>query len=111
MAETFLYLTTTGRRTGQPHHIEIWYVEHDGCYYLCSEQRDRADWVRNLRRTPAVQFYVAARGQDISPRPASARVVSDEETTARVKALFDAKYGWSSGLFVVICAGEAGQGA
>ena len=38
----FLYLITTGWKSGQPHEIEIWYVEHDSCYYLCAEHRDGA---------------------------------------------------------------------
>ncbi len=25
----YLYLTTTGRRSGNPHEIEIWFVAHD----------------------------------------------------------------------------------
>jgi len=36
MAEIFFYLTTTGRKTGKPHKIEIWFVEHKSCYFLCS---------------------------------------------------------------------------
>ena len=30
----FLYLTTTGRRSGQPREIEIWFTSRDGRYYL-----------------------------------------------------------------------------
>ena len=66
MAETFLYLTTTGRKTGKPHKIEIWFVEHEGCYYLCAEKRNNADWVQNIRQNTAVQFYLA-QGKNIVP--------------------------------------------
>jgi deazaflavin-dependent oxidoreductase (nitroreductase family) len=52
--EPFLYLTTIGRRTGQPHRIEIWFAEHDGRLYLLSGGRDRSDWVRNLQANPRV---------------------------------------------------------
>ena len=45
----FLYLTTTGHRSGNPHEIEIWYVEHEGCYFLVSEKNESAHWVRNIR--------------------------------------------------------------
>jgi deazaflavin-dependent oxidoreductase (nitroreductase family) len=43
------YLTTSGRRSGKPHRIEIWFAVDDGRVYLLSGGRDRSDWVRNLR--------------------------------------------------------------
>ncbi|WP_428263529.1 nitroreductase family deazaflavin-dependent oxidoreductase [Haliangium sp.] len=104
--ERFLYLTTTGRRSGLPRRIEIWFVDHDGRYYLVSEHRERSHWVQNLRVEPAVSFSVGTRadGEDSIPMtPARARVVSAEaepELAAKVTALMDAKYGWSDGLIV-----------
>lgn len=89
----FLYLTTRGRRTGNPHTIEIWFVEHAGKYYLCSE-RASSHWVQNLGRDPKVTFEVGKQRYD-----GTARLVDwkKEETlgetaTAKMKA----KYGWSS---------------
>lgn len=35
----FAYLTTTGRRSGRPHTIEIWYAEHQGVRYMPRELR------------------------------------------------------------------------
>ena len=52
--EPFLYLTTTGRRTGRPHRIEIWFAAHDGLLCLLSGGHGRADWVRNLQANPRV---------------------------------------------------------
>ncbi len=51
-----LYLTRTGRRTGLPREIEIWFVELDGRYYLVSELRERAHWVRNAAAEPRVRL-------------------------------------------------------
>ncbi len=48
-SERNAYLTTTGRRTGQPHRIEIWFAAHDGRIYLLAGGRERSDWVRNLQ--------------------------------------------------------------
>ena len=48
-AEPFCYLTTTGRRSGHPHTIEIWFAAHGASLYLMSGGRERADWVRNIR--------------------------------------------------------------
>ena len=52
--EEFCYLTTTGRVTGRPHEIEIWFALEDsgGPLYLLSGGHDRSDWVKNLRRNP-----------------------------------------------------------
>jgi len=48
------YLTTIGRRSGQPHRIETWFAVDDGRVYLLSGGRDRSDWVRNLQANPQV---------------------------------------------------------
>lgn len=91
----YLYLTTTGRVTGQPREIEIWFAEHGGRFYLIAE-RESANWVRNIRSQPQVKVRVG--GAEFN---AIARIVRDEpepRLAATVKALFDAKYGWSDGL-------------
>lgn len=96
--DEFLYLTTTGRKSGQPHEIEIWYVPYQGCYYLCAGGREQANWVQNLIAQPAVRFYVEGQWWDgianvVHP-------VDDAGTHRAVSALFDAKYQWSEGLLV-----------
>ena len=35
-SEDFCYLTTTGRTSGKPHEIEIWFALRDGTLYLLS---------------------------------------------------------------------------
>lgn len=50
----YLYLTTTGRHTGRPHRIEIWFAAHEGRLYLLSGGGERSDWVRNLQAHPRV---------------------------------------------------------
>jgi deazaflavin-dependent oxidoreductase (nitroreductase family) len=60
-AKDFCYVTTTGRTTGSPHRIEIWFAarpEHD-TIYLLSGGRDRADWVRNLVASPRCSVAIA----------------------------------------------------
>ena len=93
----YLYLTTTGHISGDPHEIEIWYVEHGGCYYLISELREAAHWVRNLRAQPAVRFRLGDRTAD-----ARASVPTEPVLIAAVKARMQAKHGWSNGLVVEI---------
>jgi deazaflavin-dependent oxidoreductase (nitroreductase family) len=52
--EPFCYLTTTGRRSGLPRTIEIWFAGSGSRLYLLAENGDRAHWVRNIRADPAV---------------------------------------------------------
>jgi deazaflavin-dependent oxidoreductase (nitroreductase family) len=54
----FAYLTTTGRISGRPHRIEIWFALHDGTVFLLSGGRDRSDWVRNLMAAPTVTLEI-----------------------------------------------------
>ena len=89
MAE-YLYLTTRGRRTGQPHTIEIWYAQHEGRLYLMAGGREQSDWVRNLRANPAVEVRIGARSAE--SRGASARLVAEPEEDALVRRLLAAKY-------------------
>jgi deazaflavin-dependent oxidoreductase (nitroreductase family) len=57
--QPFAYLTTTGRVTGRPHEIEIWFAADGRSVYFLSGGRDRADWVRNLQRTAHVTVRIA----------------------------------------------------
>lgn len=106
MSETFLYLTTTGRKTGEPRNIEIWYVEHEGPYYMVAEGRERAHWVQNIAHTPQVTFSVGTREdrEQVLPRTAAMGRALDRaaepELSAAVAALMNAKYNWSDGLIV-----------
>lgn len=112
MPEHFLYLTTTGRKTGEPRQIEIWFVEREGCYYMVSEMRERSNWVQNIRKDPGVTFSIGTRKDKQAGRPmasATARVMVPEdepELAGAVKKLMDKKYGWSDGLIVELLPAE-----
>jgi deazaflavin-dependent oxidoreductase (nitroreductase family) len=88
--QAFCYITTTGRRTGHPHRIEIWFAADTGSrtIYVLAGGRDRADFVRNAMADPRVTVQI---GQ--IERNATARVVdpaTDEDALAR--RLLLAKY-------------------
>ena len=76
----FAYLTTTGRRTGTPHRIEIWFARHEHTLYFLAGAGRASDWVANLIATPRVHIEVG----DLST-PATARLITDpaEDTLAR----------------------------
>lgn len=81
-AEPFCYLTTTGRRTGQPRRIEIWFAAaaESETIYLLAGGGERAGWVRNLRAEPRVTVEIGSArfgGRGRSP------VDSTEDATAR----------------------------
>ncbi len=93
-----LYFTTTGRRTGRPREIEIWFTRRDGRYYLVAEHGERAGWVLNLRADPRVRWRVG----DVA-FAGRARVVdaaAEPELSATVQRLSAEKYGWGDGLVV-----------
>jgi deazaflavin-dependent oxidoreductase (nitroreductase family) len=80
----FCYLTTTGRVSGRPHTIEIWFALQGRTLYLLSGGGERSDWVRNLVRDPAVSVRLGRR--DAVGLAGRARLVeagSDEDELAR----------------------------
>jgi deazaflavin-dependent oxidoreductase (nitroreductase family) len=105
---TFLYLETRGRKTGQLRQIEIWFVQHAACFYLCAEMREKANWVQNIVAHPAVTFSVGTRANPCAQVPrtaAHARVldpVNDASLARVVAALFDTNFEWSDGLLVEV---------
>jgi len=96
----FIYITTIGRKTGNPHTVEIWFMEHESAYYVCSGQRENADFVKNILNNPAVTFGFG--GWTASHVPGMGRVVSEPELTQILTQKYDQKYNWSDGLFVEI---------
>lgn len=103
MAEPdYLYLTTTGHKTGNPHEIEIWFVEYAQRYYLISERRERSHWVQNIQNNPAVSVRIGDR-QTGTPFTGTGRLVektAEPDLAREVAALMNAKYNWSDGLIV-----------
>jgi deazaflavin-dependent oxidoreductase (nitroreductase family) len=91
----YLYLTTTGRVTGQPREIEIWFTEHGGHLYLVAE-RESANWVRNIQSQPQVKVRLG--GAEFNAVARTVHSGREPQLAATVKALFDAKYYWSDGL-------------
>lgn len=85
--EEYCYLTTTGRVTGKPHQIEIWFGLHDNSLYLLSGGMDRSDWVKNLLKDPAVTVRIAK----LTFR-ARARVVIDEKEETMARYMLAEKY-------------------
>ena len=93
--EDYCYLTTTGRVSGEPREIEIWFGLDGAAVYLLSGGGDRSNWVRNLRRDPGVTVRIAG-----TTWPGRARIVEDADEDERARSLLVDKYtpGYSGNL-------------
>jgi deazaflavin-dependent oxidoreductase (nitroreductase family) len=85
--QDFCYLTTTGRVTGRPHTIEIWFALAGHTLYMLAGGRDSADWVKNLVRIPEVTVRL-----DHLTFAGRARVVELAEEDGLARRMVLAKY-------------------
>jgi deazaflavin-dependent oxidoreductase (nitroreductase family) len=94
----YLYLTTTGRRSGLPREIEIWFTRRDERYYVISEHYHKAHWVQNLLGNSRVQWRV---GQAIfTGRARLIDPATEPNLNETIQDLSREKYGWGDGLVV-----------
>lgn len=96
----FLYLTTTGRKTGLPREIEIWFVEFESRYYILAEHFHRAQWVKNILAHARVRVRVGRRKMEAEARVLDRKRDATKWRTAQ--RLAREKYGWGEGLPVEI---------
>jgi deazaflavin-dependent oxidoreductase (nitroreductase family) len=89
--EDFCYLTTTGRISGRPHTIEIWFALNRHTLYMLSGGMDRSDWVKNALHLPNVTVKI--KDKVIAGK---ARLVKDAEEDALARRLVLEKYEKSS---------------
>jgi deazaflavin-dependent oxidoreductase (nitroreductase family) len=94
----FLYLTTTGRRTGAAREIEIWFTRHANRFYVIAELGERARWVQNVIAEPHVTVRVG--GERFPARARVVRADAEQALVRTVQRLSEAKYGWGEGLVV-----------
>ena len=84
--EEYCYLTTTGRVSGRPHEIEIWFGMEGLILYLLSGNH-RSDWVKNLRLQPKVTVRIAKH-----IFTGEARIVQEEEEDLKARTMVAEKY-------------------
>ena len=95
-----LYLTTTGRQSGQPRMIEIWFTCYQGKLYLNAERAYKAHWVANVIQNP--QVHVRIKNQEFVGRARVLDRQQDADLWQVVAELSRQKYGWGEGLPVEI---------
>lgn len=74
--EVVIDITTTGRRTGRPRRVEIWFHNIDGRIIITGQPGPR-DWLANLIADP--EFTLHLKGDVQADLPARARVITDPE--------------------------------
>ncbi len=85
--EEYCYLTTTGRVSGRPHEIEIWFGLRDNTLYLLSGGGNKSDWVKNLLKNPRVTVRIGKQAF-----VGTARLVKDKEEDRSARLLVAEKY-------------------
>jgi deazaflavin-dependent oxidoreductase (nitroreductase family) len=87
-------LTTTGRRSGKPHTIPVWFMVEGSVVYLNTLDPTR-DWVKNAQKNPDVRLDFGA-----TVLAGRLRTVTDEATETRIKQALRDKYwvAWAGGL-------------
>jgi deazaflavin-dependent oxidoreductase (nitroreductase family) len=81
------YVTTTGKKSRQPHRIEIWFVEIGSSVYLLSGNGEHADWVRHISADGRVLLELP--GTPASTYDAS---VGPFDNDAEVRGQMNARY-------------------
>ncbi len=78
-------ITTTGRKTGEPRRIEIWFHRVEGQYYITGTPGRARDWYANLVAHPGFTFHL--KESATADLPATARPVTDPAERRKVLAV------------------------
>jgi len=85
--ERYCYLTTTGRISGEPRRIEIWFGLSGRTVYILAGDGPEANWVKNAVKTPDVTIEIAN-----TTFMARARQITDKAEDALARRLLSEKY-------------------
>lgn len=94
-------LTTTGRASGKPRTVTIWFVVADANHvHVQHSSRAPAQWYKNLVKNPEVRL-------DFGDGPMTGRAVavSDPSDATRIQKLFRSKY-WTFWIFQLLGRGR-----
>jgi deazaflavin-dependent oxidoreductase (nitroreductase family) len=81
--DDYCYLTTTGRRSGKQHEIEMWFAREGDTLYLLAGAGRSSDWVRNIESDHRVAVRLGEDRHDAVGRILDAANDSDEAERAR----------------------------
>lgn len=90
----YLYLTTTGHKSGKAHTVELWYAYADGYVYLMAHARAHGrgtHWYQNLSHDPHVTLRVGQQTFQGQAEPLADP--KSPELLTQVTEMFRRKYG------------------
>jgi deazaflavin-dependent oxidoreductase (nitroreductase family) len=90
--EKFIYLTTTGRKTGRSYTKELWFAVASGKIFL-SHEGGYTDWMKNIARNPRVSARIGSRNIE-----ADGRILGEKGEPREMgkKSLYEKYYGPAS---------------
>ena len=91
-------ITTTGRRSGRPHRIELAFHNIDGRIFISGRPGWPRDWIANLKADSRMTFHL--KGSVVADLPATARVITDRAERERVLARIAAGWRYDPALMV-----------
>jgi deazaflavin-dependent oxidoreductase (nitroreductase family) len=83
-----LEITVTGRRSGRPISLPVWFVHEGDTLYLLPVQGSDSQWYKNVLHTPSMTISAGGARITVAPRP-----VTDPDKVRAVVEKFRAKYG------------------
>jgi len=91
-SEKLIHVTTTGRKTRNPHTVELWFAVRNGKLYL-SHEGSETDWMKNIENNDQILFEIG--GKNFTGR---ARILENgiEEAWEGKVALYEKYYGKTS---------------
>jgi deazaflavin-dependent oxidoreductase (nitroreductase family) len=90
--EQYIYLTTTGRKTGRSYTKELWFAIDNGKIYL-SHEGQHTDWMKNIAKNRRVRVKIGSVTFE-----ADGKITRDGETAreAGKRSLYEKYYGSAS---------------
>ena len=81
-------ITVTGRKSGRPITLPIWFVSENGTLYLLPVKGSDTQWYKNALKNPAMRIKAGTAEDQVTVTP-----VSDAKEVSTVIEKFRAKYG------------------
>ena len=91
-SEKLIHITTTGRKTRNPHTVELWFAVRKGKVYL-SHEGSETDWMKNIENNDQILFEIG--GKNFTGRARILENGTEEAWEAKV-ALYEKYYGKTS---------------
>ena len=83
-------ITVTGRKSGRPISIPVWFVLENGTLYLLPVSGSDTQWYKNVLKNPSIRIEAGGAEAELKVAP-----VTDAKRVSSVVEKFRAKYGAS----------------